>query len=169
MFTTLLAALSLTASLSVEVPFLSQTDGLCGGAAAAMVFRYWGDVHADPQEFAPIVDRRAGGIANGALVDAVRLRGWQAVKLAGGSADLQARLAARQPVVVLIADRGPRYHYVVAVEKTADAVIIHDPAWGPSRAIKDVEFDRIWGASGNWGLVILPPPAASFPDASSAP
>ena len=32
--------------------------------------------------------------------------------------------------MVLIADRGPRYHYVVAVGKTADAVVIHDPAWG---------------------------------------
>ena len=155
--------------MAMDVPYLAQTDALCGGAAAAMVFRYWGDVHADPQEFAPIVDRRAGGIANGALVDAVRRRGWQAVELAGGSADLQARLAARQPVVVLIADRGPRYHYVVAVGKTADAVVIHDPAWGPSRAINDVEFDRIWRASGNWGLVILPPPAASFPDSPSAP
>jgi hypothetical protein len=152
----------------MEVPYLPQTDALCGGAAAAMVFRYWGDVHADPQEFAPIVDRRAGGIANGAFVDAVRRRGWRTVELAGGSAGLQARLAAGQPVIVLIADRGPRYHYVVAVGKTADALVIHDPAWGPSRAIKDVDFDRIWRRSGNWGLVILPPPAVSLPDTSSA-
>jgi len=83
---TLAAALSLAASMATDVPYLAQTDALCGGAAAAMVFRYWGEVHADPREFAPIVDRRAGGIANGALVDAVRRRGWQAVELAGGSA-----------------------------------------------------------------------------------
>ena len=100
MIVTLAAALSLATSLAMDVPYLAQTDALCGGAAAAMVFRYWGDVHADPQEFAPIVDRRAGGIANGALVDAVRRRGWQAVALAGGSADLQARLDARQPADV---------------------------------------------------------------------
>jgi predicted double-glycine peptidase len=168
MIVTLAAVLSLASSMAMDVPYLAQTDALCGGAAAAMVFRYWGDVHADPQEFAPIVDRRAGGIAAGAFVDAVRRRGWRTVELAGGSADLQARLDARQPVVVLIADRGPRYHYVVAVGKTADAVVIHDPAWGPSRAIKDVEFDRIWRASGNWGVVILPP-AASFPDSASSP
>lgn len=167
MIVTLAAALSLATSLAMDVPYLPQTDTLCGGAAAAMVFRYWGDVHADPQEFAPIVDRRAGGIANGALVDAVRRRGWRTVELAGGSADLQTRLAARQPVVVLLADRGPRYHYVVAVGKTADAVVIHDPAWGPSRAIKDVEFDRLWRASGYWGLVILP--ATSVPGSPSAP
>ena len=72
MLITLAAALSLAASLAIDVPYLPQTDALCGGAAAAMVFRYWGDAHADAQEFAPLVDRRAGGIANGALIAAVR-------------------------------------------------------------------------------------------------
>ena len=51
MIVTLAAALSLATSLAMDVPYLAQTDSLCGGAAAAMVFRYWGDVHADPQEF----------------------------------------------------------------------------------------------------------------------
>ena len=60
MLTTLAAALSLAASLAIDVPYLPQTDALCGGAAAAMVFRYWGDAHADAQEFAALVDRRAG-------------------------------------------------------------------------------------------------------------
>jgi hypothetical protein len=46
----------------LEVPYLPQTEALCGGAAAAMLFRYWGDRHADVQQFAPLVDRRAGGI-----------------------------------------------------------------------------------------------------------
>ena len=59
------------------MPYLPQTDALCGGAAAAMVFRYWGDAHADAQAFAPLVDRRAGGIANGALTAAVDARGWR--------------------------------------------------------------------------------------------
>ena len=45
---TLAAALSLAATVAMDVPYLPQTDALCGGAAAAMVFRYWGDVHADP-------------------------------------------------------------------------------------------------------------------------
>lgn len=75
MLTTLAAALSLASSLAIDVPYLPQTDALCGGAAAAMVFRYWGDAHADVQEFAPLVDRRAGGIANDVLTDAVRTRG----------------------------------------------------------------------------------------------
>ena len=77
MFTTLAAALSLAASLAIEVPYLPQTDDLCGGAAAAMVFRYWGDVHADLQDFAPLIDRRAGGIAADVLTAAVESRGWR--------------------------------------------------------------------------------------------
>ncbi|PYQ47998.1 MAG: hypothetical protein DMF78_22320, partial [Acidobacteria bacterium] len=27
----------------LDVPFLAQTESLCGGAAASMVLRYWGD------------------------------------------------------------------------------------------------------------------------------
>ena len=147
MIITLAAALSLAASLAIDVPYLPQTDALCGGAAAAMVFRYWGDVHADAMEFAPLVDRRAGGIADGVLIDAVRKRGWQTVALTGGLADLQRRLAGHQPVIVLLADRGARYHYVVVTGKTDEGVTIHDPSWGPSRQIKNAEFDRRWGAS----------------------
>ena len=51
---------SLLVALTLNVPFLPQTPALCGGAAVAMVFRYYGDRHADVQQFAPLVDRRAG-------------------------------------------------------------------------------------------------------------
>src|SRR5947209_11854953 len=93
-------------SLALGVPYLPQTDALCGGAAAAMVFRYWGDAHADVAQFASLVERRTGGaagIADGVLVDAVRGKGWQTER-AGDSIDgLRARIDARQPVIVLLA------------------------------------------------------------------
>ena len=157
MIITLAAALSLAASAAIEVPFLPQTDALCGGAAAAMVFRYWGDSHADAQLFAPLVDRRAGGIGDRALVDAVRARGWRPLRLEGGLNGLQARINERQPVVVLLADRGTRYHYVVVIAKTNDGITIHDPSWGPSRTVPEGEFEQRWRRSHYWGLVILPP------------
>jgi hypothetical protein len=157
MIITLAAALALASSLTIEVPYLPQTDALCGGAAAAMVFRYWGDVHADATEFALLVDRRAGGIADDVLIDAVRKRGWQPIELRGGLAGLQERLADHQPVIVLLADRGARYHYVVVTGQTDEGVSIHDPSWGPSREISSAEFERRWRASNHWGLVILPP------------
>ena len=60
-----------TAGVRLDVPYLSQTEAMCGGAAVAMLFRYWGDTHADIQQFAALADKRAGGIAEQALVDAV--------------------------------------------------------------------------------------------------
>ena len=108
MIATLTAALSLAAALAIDVPYLPQTDALCGGAAAAMVFRYWGDAHADAQAFAPLVDRDAGGIANGALTQAIQARGWRTAGVAGTLDAIRASLSDRQPVIVLLPDRGDR-------------------------------------------------------------
>ena len=144
----LAAALSLAAVLAIDVPYLPQTDALCGGAAAAMVLRYWGEAHADAQEFAPLVDRRAGGIANSVLTAAVSTRGWRTERVDGTLAAIDARLYDRQPVIVLLPDRGDRYHYVVLTGSREAAIIVHDPAWGPCRTIRaglraDVESGRL--------------------------
>ena len=162
MFTTLAAALSIAAALAIDVPYLPQTDALCGGAAAAMVFRYWGDTHADAQEFAPLVDRRAGGIASGVLADAVSRRGWRTAR-AGSLDALAARVRDREPVIVLLPDRGDRYHYVVVTAVSDAAIGVHDPAWGPSRSIRTPDFEKAWQAAGFWSLVILPPPLGPGP------
>ena len=116
-----------------DVPYLPQTEALCGGAAAAMLFRYWGDRHASVQQFAPLVDRKAGGIADDALTKALRDRRWSAVRLAGSVATLRSELAAGRPPILLLEDRPLRYHYVVVVGIDEQGVSIHDPTWGPSR------------------------------------
>ena len=161
MIITLAAALSLAASMAIDVPYLPQTDALCGGAATAMVFRYWGDAHADVQEFAPLVDRRAGGIATDALTAAVTSRGWRTSRVDGSLEALGARVHDGQPVVVLLPDRADRYHYVVVIGVSDAAVVVHDPAWGPSRTIRAADFERSWNAAGFWSLVILPPVAST--------
>src|SRR5919202_2278397 len=138
---TLVAALSLAAlstastGLALEVLYLPQTDALCGGAAVSMVLRYWGDTHADVQQFAELVDAKGRGIADDVLVDAVKQRGWNVVAFAGSIDALGERLRARHPVIVLLADRGDRYHYVVVTGATTDAIVVHDPSWGPSRRV----------------------------------
>jgi hypothetical protein len=157
MIITLAAALSIAASLTIDVPYLPQTDALCGGAATAMVFRYWGDAHADVQEFAPLVDRRAGGIATDALTAAVASRGWRTSRVDGSLEALGARIHDGQPVVVLLPDRADRYHYVVVIGVSDAAVVVHDPAWGPSRTIRAADFERAWKAAAFWSLLILPP------------
>src|SRR5947207_2466226 len=168
MIATLVAALSL-ASSAIDVPYLPQTDALVGGAAVAMVFRYWGDAHADVQEFASLVDRRAGGIANDVLADAVTKRGWRVGRMEGSLGALTARVRDGQPVIVLVPDRGNRYHYVVVTGVNEDGVIVHDPAWGPSRAIRAPDFERAWRTAKFWSLIIMPPVAPALVEANQTP
>jgi predicted double-glycine peptidase len=168
MLATLTVALSLAAAApAIDVPFLPQTDAMCGGAAAAMVFRYWGDAHADVQEFARLVDRRAGGIANAALVDAIRARGWRAGRIESSLDALKASIHDRQPVIVLVPERGNRYHYVVVTGAGDDEIVVHDPSWGPSRSMQAADFEGAWRAAGFWSLVILPPASRAAPGANA--
>ena len=67
----------------LDVPFIAQSELLCGGAAAAMVMRYWGERGIDAETFTSLVDRKAGGIRAGALASDIRARQWQAVDAAG--------------------------------------------------------------------------------------
>src|SRR5579871_53450 len=147
---------AVVAAALLNVPYLPQTDALCGGAAAAMVFRYWGDAHAGVQQFASLVDRRAGGIADDVLVEAIAQRGWIVDRIAGSVSALDEHLAAHEPIIVLLADRRSRYHYVVVIGRAPGAVVVHDPSWGPNRKIKDDEFDTRWRASGRWALIVRP-------------
>ena len=154
---------------SLEVPYLPQTEALCGGAAAAMLLRYWGDRHASVQQFAPLVDHQAGGIADTALTEALRDRHWSAVRLEGSVATLRAELAAGRPPMLLLEDRPLRYHYVVAVGIDEQGLSIHDPTWGPSRRLSFGDLRAAWGPSGFWTLRVTPGDAHSAAGAAPAP
>ena len=121
-----------------------------------MLFRYWGDTHADIQQFAALADKRAGGIAEQALVDAVARRGWQTLRFVGSIDLLGEQLHRGRPVVILIQDRPGRYHFVVVTGVTDTGVIVHDPAWGPSRHVAATRLLRDWKPTGFWSLLILP-------------
>lgn len=163
----------------IDVPYLTQTEALCGGAAAAMLFRYWGERHADVQQFAPLVDKEAGGIADTALVQAIRERGWLAERLDGSLDVLRAEVEAGRPPMLLIEDRPQRYHFVVVVAADAEGVQVHDPAWGPSRRLSRETLQRAWKPSGYWTLRVTPgrppvprvspPPIAAVPPTPDAP
>lgn len=158
---------------SLSVPYLPQTEALCGGAAAAMVMRFWGerDVYADA--FAPLVDWSAGGIRTSALTRALDERGWQTTAGGGDLVRLRAELALGRPVIALIEDRPDRYHYVVVVAAPEDGPVIHhDPARAPSRSLPAPAFDARWAKAERWMLVLRPPPgsaaAARVPEADSS-
>ena len=145
-----------TTSVRLDVPYLPQTEAMCGGAAVAMLFRYWGDTHADIQQFASLADKTAGGIAEQALVDSVARRGWQTLRFVGSIDLLGEQLHRGRPVVILIQDRPGRYHFVVVTGVTDNGVIVHDPAWGPSRHVAATRLLRDWKPTGFWSLLILP-------------
>jgi hypothetical protein len=102
----------------LDVPFISQSEALCGGAAAAMVLRYWGQRGVDAESFAHLVDRSAAGIRTGALVAELRLRGWQTTGIAGTAAQIQHELDRGRPVIALIEGRPGAFHYIVVVAAT---------------------------------------------------
>ena len=162
------SSLASLGSLSLAVPYLPQTDALCGGAAAAMVFRYWGDVHADIKQFTPLVNKHAGGIANDVLVKAVEARGWRAVVAPGSIDQLSQQIRSRHPVVILVADRGPLSHYLVVTGIQPGAIIVHDPAWGPSRRLLFADLMRMWRPTDFWSMVILPAESRATSDVAPA-
>ncbi len=160
----------------LDVPFISQSEALCGVAAAAMVMRYWGARGLDAESFAHLLDRSASGIRTTALIDDIRKRGWIATALAGTSDAVSRELADGRPILTLIEDRPGTFHYIVVIGATPRAVVYHDPARTAFRTMSRDDFDRRWSAAGRWMALVVPAaraaeppapaPAAVIPDAS---
>ena len=140
----------------LDVPFISQSEALCGGAAAAMVLRYWGARGLDAESFAPLVDRSAGGIRTNRLVEDVRRRGWNAVEVGGREELIDEELGRGRPVLALIEDRPGTFHYIVIVAATPQAIVLHDPARAPFRVMERDQFRRRWSRADRWMAVITP-------------
>lgn len=160
----------------LDVPYLPQTPQLCGGAAVAMVLRYWGDQDVFPQDFESLVSADAGGILSSALASAVRGRGWEAlvvpVEVETAYARLVAEIDRGRPVIALIETGAATYHYVVVVAGTDEIVVVHDPARAPFRVLQRPDFDRAWAAAGRWMMLVLPHAEtldATLPHAQPAP
>jgi hypothetical protein len=144
----------------LDVPFLAQGEQLCGGAAAAMVLRYWGERETLAEDFASLVDERDSGIRGDVLADAVRRWGWIVHSFRGDIDGAKDHLARGRPLIVLIEDQPGRYHYVVLVAWPDGHVILHDPARAPFRTLADPAFSTAWAATNLWTLLILPDPDA---------
>ena len=141
----------------LDVPYIQQSEILCGGAAAAMVMRYWGATGIYAESFASLVEEAAGGIRAEALLADLRRRGWRAQSFRGDRATVHARLAAGQPVVALIEDRPGAFHFVVIVAWIRERVVYHDPARAPFRVAPEQAFVTAWEQSGRWTMLALPP------------
>jgi ABC-type bacteriocin/lantibiotic exporter with double-glycine peptidase domain len=120
-------------SVVLDVPYVGQTEALCGGAALAMIFRYWGRTGVYSEDFAALVEEDEGGIRTSVLAAEVRRRGWQAIDFSGSASAVQRLLREGRPLLALIEDRPGRYHYVVLTGWVGDLVLFHDPLGAPFR------------------------------------
>jgi hypothetical protein len=142
--------------LSTLVPFLAQPPLLCGGAAAAMVERFWGKRGVYAQEYQDLVNPDDGGIRYAALAEELRGRGWMVRALRGVSEAASPLVEGGVPVIALLEFDPGRLHYVVLVDWSPDDVHFHDPAVGPNVSMEREEFLRRWSTSGYRGIVVLP-------------
>jgi hypothetical protein len=153
----------------LDVPFISQSELLCGGAAAAMVLRYWGERGVTAESFAALVDRSAAGIRTNVLLADLERRGWMATGVPGSAERMRAELAQGRPVLALIEDRPSFLHYIVVVAANERGVVFHDPARAPFVVMSLSEFDRRWRAADQWMAVVVPGPGGGAPAATPPP
>jgi hypothetical protein len=156
-------------STPLAVPYLPQTVLLCGGAALAMVERWWGRRGVYAEEFASLVRPALGGILTAELDSAARARGWETHAIRGTPELTRQLLQAGVPVIALLEVARERYHYVVVLSWDADGVVFHDPAVAPSTHLTEAEFLSRWAGSEHWALVVQPPPLAPPEPAASGP
>lgn len=140
----------------LDVPYLPQSEALCGGAAAAMVMRYWTGTVLYADAFSELVRKEEGGIRADDLVQSLRDRGWQAISFRGDVETLGQHLARRRPVIALIEDRPNRFHYVVVVGVVNGLIVAHDPARAPFRVYDQNTFLDAWSRSGHWTMLAMP-------------
>jgi predicted double-glycine peptidase len=145
----------------LDVPYVAQSAALCGGAAVAMLLRYWGERNIRAEDFGPLVTPAGDGIRAADLVDAVRDRGWFAQPFTGDGAIVRAHVEAGRPIITLIEVAPAIFHYVVLVAWAEDGVLLHDPALAPFRSYDVATFMRAWSASGYWSLIVQPHDSAT--------
>lgn len=141
---------------ALGVPYLPQSELLCGGAAVAMVERWWGRRGVYAEDFVGLVRPAERGIRTTDLAAATSARGWETVAFDGTPAEVQRIIGEGVPVVVLIRIAPNRYHYVVLLRWSERRVIFHDPARGPSRSLDEARFLSAWSGAERWAMVLRP-------------
>ena len=160
-----------TALLVLNIPdvaFVPQTTALCGGAALAMVLRYWGEPGVGPQDFAGALEASGHGITTGHLRQLAEQRGYGAFAHRADPSGAIEHLAKGRPLIALARASRGRFHYVVLLAWANGRVLLHDPALGPFRVLNEEEWMRRWDDAGRWTLLVLPSKPSTAQPTSSA-
>jgi len=145
--------------VDLRVPFVSQHRDTCGAAALTMVLRYWSEDVSHDDVARALVRPELHGIAGSRLADFARGRGLEAVAYRGDMAQLRDFVGKGRPLIVAWHLGGSRYHDVVVVgfDDERRAVLVNDPAAGPSRAVGVTSFEKRWAGAGYWTLLVTRP------------
>ncbi len=153
----------------LAVPYVAQSRLLCGGAAIAMVERWWGRRGVRAEDFSHLVRPEEGGIRTTDLIAAVRGRDWEVRVLQPTAAAAREVLRQGIPLVALIRVGRDRYHYVVVLSWGAGMVTFHDPAGAPSTMAEENRFLAQWDGADRWAVVFRPGPPSSRAEPMSGP
>jgi ABC-type bacteriocin/lantibiotic exporter with double-glycine peptidase domain len=147
------------AALSLGVPFVSQHKDTCGAASLTMVLRYWKEDVSQDDVARALVRPELHGIAGSRLAEFARGRGLEAVAYRGDMTQLRDFVGKGRPLIVAWHLGGSRYHDVVVVgfDDERKAVLVNDPAAGPSRAVGVTRFEKRWAGAGYWTLLVTRP------------
>ncbi|HYW51693.1 MAG TPA: papain-like cysteine protease family protein, partial [Gemmatimonadaceae bacterium] len=150
---------------TLQVPYIAQSVLLCGGAAIAMIERWWGRRGVYAEDFAALVRPEEGGIRTTDLAAMMSSRGWMVQALETTGTRVRLSLADSVPVIALIRVAERRYHYVVILGWNDDGVTYHDPAVSPSMTVDTGTFMRRWRGGKQWALFARPGATPSTPPA----
>lgn len=142
--------------VALLVPYVSQSELLCGGAAIAMIERWWGRRGVFAEDFAYLVQRDSGGIFTTDMARVMHERGWDTDARSMTPARVKRSVSDSVPVVALIRVGKKRYHYVVILAWTDSAVTYHDPAVSPSVRSDVDDFVRQWAGANQWAMIVRP-------------
>lgn len=140
----------------LDVPFVAQTPLLCGGAAAAMVERYWGARGRSAEDYLPLVEPTEGGIRASELTSELREMGYLVHRSVGAPEAASRAISDGIPPIVLLGRDQGSFHYVVVTGMTPTEAIVHDPNFGPDRGIAIDDFMSRWAESDYWAIEVVP-------------
>ena len=140
----------------LDVPYLPQSELLCGGAAAAMVLRYWGMSGVRAEDFGDLVSEARGGIRATDLAERLRELGWDVFPFDGRVEEIRRHLRLGRPIISLLEVAERRYHYVVLIGEAGDRLVLHDPAASPFQLLDRRELESAWSATDGLSLLAVP-------------
>jgi ABC-type bacteriocin/lantibiotic exporter with double-glycine peptidase domain len=152
------------AGVSLDVPFVEQSQSACGPASAAMVVQYWAREMPERTTLAAEAESIARtsvppkGISGSELRRLLENRGFTVFVLNAEMRDLTGNLDKGRPLIVCFAPRGKSgpLHYAVVAGLEEDTILLNDPTRGKLFRERLTRFLPQWKATGNWALLAVP-------------